>query len=81
MLRRVQNFVKIKSSVSAQKWKRSTIVQSALKSKAASTPDYQCVGALPSLMERFKNTVVHCADCCSCEKALALVEFGRGIWS
>ena len=28
-----------------------------------------------------KNTVVHCADCCSCEKALALVEFGRGIWS
>ena len=28
-----------------------------------------------------KNTVVHCADCCSCEKALALAEFGTGIWS
>ena len=28
-----------------------------------------------------KNTVVHCADCCSCVKALALAEFGRGIWS
>ena len=28
-----------------------------------------------------KNTVVHCADCCSCEKALALAEFGRGIWN
>ena len=55
MLRRVQNFVKTKSSVSAQKWKRSTIMQSALKSKAASTPDYhdQCVGALSSLMERY----------------------------
>ena len=51
MLRRVQNFVKTKSSVSVQKWKRSTIVQSALESKAASAPDHQCVGALPSLME------------------------------
>ena len=28
-----------------------------------------------------KKKVIHCADCCSCEKALALAEFGTGIWS
>ena len=51
MLRKVQNFVKTKSSVGVQKRKWSTILQSALESKVASTPDHQCVGALPSLME------------------------------
>ena len=51
MLRKVQNFVKTKSSVGVQKRKRSPILESALESKAASTLDHQCVGALPSLME------------------------------
>ena len=51
LLKKVQNFVKTKSSVSVQKRKTSTILQSQLESKAASTPDHQCVGALPSLME------------------------------
>ena len=55
MLRKVQNFVKTKSSVSVQKRKISTILQSALESKAASTPDHQCVGALPSLMEWYQK--------------------------
>ena len=51
MLREVQNFVKTKSSVRVQKRKIATILQSALESEAASTPDHQCVDALPSLME------------------------------
>ena len=73
MLRKVQNFVKTKSSVGVQKRKRSTILESALESKAASTPDHQCVGALPSLMEWYQKH-----SCSLCWLLLLRKSFGLG---
>ena len=77
MLRKVQNFFKTKSSVSVQKKKKDQLSCSPhLKVKQ---PLLLIINAW-ALCRAWWNDIF-CADCCSCEKALALAEFGRGIWS